>query len=405
MKVYVAAGCCCSRRFLDAERQREFFAANGHTVTGDIATADVCVFHSCGVNEASQGHSLREIRKVLAGKKPDARLYVAGCLPGMNPALLESMQIAGSFVPFEQARIDEIFPAARRWADIPDANVFVSPRAAPSLFRRSSKERGSGAWRQVFLGHLFDRFMNARGRFFIRVGNGCLGSCAYCGHRFSTGPLKSKPLETVRGELMQGLSRGYRSMHLCGEDTGCWGQDIGDSIFHLLDAVAGQEGPFTISVNDCNPRWLVGRYAELAGILKKGKIVQIQLPVQSGSERILRAMDRKYSRAEVMEMLIRLRREFPALRLLSQMIVGFPGEGEEDVRETIDFLNGVRFDYVHFFPFTAIANTPASLLPATVPGTLVAARKERFERLQARISLRRWLLKGRRVVRTPSAPK
>ncbi|HNV85618.1 MAG TPA: radical SAM protein [Candidatus Omnitrophota bacterium] len=384
-KICVKTGCCCSRRFLDAEKQKRFFLANDYLLTEDVSRADVIIFNSCGVTELTRLESLGALKRILDGKPERARLFVGGCLPGIWPRDISGLSVDGIFTPQTACDLDSFFRGPVKWDDVADGNTFNSPKVVRSF------------WGQVWkLGlvfsvsrMIFDRYMNSLGKFFLRINHGCLGRCSYCGHRFSTAGLRSKPLRILKEEFREGLRKGYRSFVLSGEDTGCWGMDSGDTVFHLLEELTAIPGDCRIAVNDFNPRWLVGKTDRLKEILQKGKIVQLQLPVISGSGKLLEAMNRGYSREELMSVLLELRARFPRLVLLTQMIVGFPGETEADVRETEELLKAVRFDYAHFFAFTPIPGTEACELPGRVDSETIRRRKNRLENLQCRIAVRR----------------
>jgi len=389
-KICVQAGCCCSRRFLDAEKQKSFFLANGYSLTDEVSRADVIIFNSCGVTEMTRRESMAALRKILNEKPEQARFFVGGCLPGIWPGDLSSLPVDGKFTPQTMDFLDSFFRGPVKWNEVADGNVFNSPKVVKSFLKQVWKLGPVLSVSRM----IFDRYMNSRGRFFLRINHGCLGHCSYCGHRFSTAHLRSKPLEVVMNEFKEGLNRGYRSFVISGEDTGCWGMDSGDTVFHLLEELTEIPGNYRISINDFNPRWLIGQTDRFGEILRKGKIAQLQLPVISGSGRLLKAMNRQYSRDELMALLLGIRSHFPRLVLLSQLIVGFPGETEEDVRETADLLRKVRFDYAHFFAFTPIPGTKACELPGRVSPGIVLRRKNQFERLQCSIAIRRLIAKN-----------
>jgi tRNA A37 methylthiotransferase MiaB len=221
-----------------------------------------------------------------------------------------------------------------------------------------------------------------REAFSIVVGRGCPDECSYCGIKSAIGPLVSKPLEEVLAEFRRGIEAGYRDFHLIAGDVGAYGLDLGTDIAVLLGGIFGERGDYRLYIDEFNPRYFVEHFPVLRGLLSSNRrrIGILTLPVQSGSGRIIRMMNRQYSPETLRECLLSLGRACPGIVLGTHVIVGFPGETEEDFEETMSFLRGVPFSYIEAFRYEDRPGIPSAALPAKVPDKVKHRRLRRIRR-------------------------
>jgi MiaB/RimO family radical SAM methylthiotransferase len=224
----------------------------------------------------------------------------------------------------------------------------------------------------------------------IIVARGCEGFCTYCAIKQALGPLVSTPLESVIHQARI-LVKNERQpiVSLIAGDLGAYGQDIGSNICELLEVIFEIDAAFKLVLNDFNPEWLIKYSDRLLPILAryKHKVDHIKLPVQSGSDRVLHRMGRRYAKAELIEHIGALNREVPSLPISTHIMVGFPGESDEEFNQTVSLLDAMHFEYVTVFKYSDRPGTPSSAFPDKIP--------ERTKRQRLRM-LRKKLLAERR---------
>ena len=214
----------------------------------------------------------------------------------------------------------------------------------------------------------------------ISIADGCLGGCAYCAIRNATGHLRSRPMEAIARELEAGVAAGQKLIQLVSEDTGAYGQDIGSNIVELLERLLRTPGDYELIMIDFNPRWLVKYERELIDLFARHRdhLRELFVPVQSGSTRILKAMRRAYTAEETRAALLRLKGALPHLRLRTTIIIGFPGETEEDFAATRRFVEDIGFFEVTLNKYEDRPGSASSRFPDKIPQELIDARTRRL---------------------------
>ena len=362
----------CVRRGLDSIRIHDFLAGNGWVSTPRIGDADLVVVTTCGAVRDNEERSLNAIREAQRRKSEDARLVVAGCLPKIRPERIEALGPC-TFIPTgELHRFDELVGARVPIASVPEANTLAQNRDIYNFviaYRLFRKLRNSASMTELFkrlsLRPGFLRLFALLSRidyalegltrlrlpqrivpyYSISISEGCLGNCSYCCIKLATGFQRSKPIETVVEEVREGLRKGHRHIQLVAEDTGCYGIDIGTALPDLLEAVLAVEGDYRLILIDCNPRWLIRYRERLIPLFERhqDRIQELFFPIQSGSDAVLLRMRRHYGAGPLREALLEVRRRAPRVRLRTTVIVGFPGETEEDFQASLRLVDEVGF--------------------------------------------------------------
>ena len=214
---------------------------------------------------------------------------------------------------------------------------------------------------------------------YVTIMEGCNNFCAYCVVPFTRGREKYRPLPLILDEIKKLADSGYQEIHLLGQNVNSYrdpqsGQDLVD----LLEKVNQIEGLQWIRFITSHPRNFHRRLAEAMAHLEK-VCHQLHLPLQAGSNKILSLMKRQYTREEYLEKIALLRELIPDISLSTDIIVGFPGEEEEDFEETLEVLRQVQFDNIFSFRYSPRPRTAAARLPDSVP---LAVKRERLIRLQ-----------------------
>ena len=370
MRVYVESFGCSQNQGEGAGIARDL-SARGHELARDPSRADVGILVTCGVIGPTESRMVRRWQ-ALSSRVP--RVVVTGCLVPLRCDLMRGPgRERTTFVPIrEQAHLPALLDA---WA--PDAPVIpAAPVPEPELPPLPVTEE-------------------------VVIAQGCTSGCSYCFSRLARGRLTSVPVSEVVRRVRSATRRGVREIRLTGLDTAAWGEDLPgpERLPELLRAVESLPGDFSVRVGMMSPQSLEPRLDDYLEALSAGRAYRfLHLPLQSGSDRVLEAMRRGYRADQFRRQVEEARRRIPDLHLATDVIVGFPGETEEDFRATEELLEAVGPETVNVTRFSPRPGTPAAHLPPLPPR--VAKRRSRSVaalRLRlARSRLERWI--GARTV-------
>lgn len=341
-KVKLYAGLVCPRRSLDYKKLEKYFIANGCEIVSDLNTATQIVIVSCGFIE----RNIQESLKILdCAQKTDANIIVGGCLPDIDIERLKWYKNIGIITTKEIERIDSFFPDFTiKFKEISDANELHNYHEIDSICGK----------RDNYIEECFyDRyeFEYKIKTFLIRIADGCNSKCTYCSHRDAIGPFKSKPIETCIQEFKEGLQNGYKVFRITAMDTGHYGIDLKTNFPMLLDKFLSIDPQIQLILEDLNPVWLVKYREEITEYCRQNKVRMIQTPIQSGSPAVLKAMRRFSNIEELMNIFNRLKTAYSPLHFTTEVLVGFPGETENDFDATLNFLFSSKIDYAYFYPY------------------------------------------------------
>jgi threonylcarbamoyladenosine tRNA methylthiotransferase CDKAL1 len=193
----------------------------------------------------------------------------------------------------------------------------------------------------------------------IRISNGCIGNCSFCGIKKAIGAQKSNPINECVTRFKLALNEGNKNILLVAEDAGSYGIDIDSNLPELLEKLTNISDEYSITITSISPLYIVKYIDQLKEILKKQKITNINIPIQSGSERILKLMN-KYSDIEKIENTVfQLKKSFQKLEIEAQMMIGFPTETEQDFENTLDIIKKLSFDMIFILKFPNVPRTDA----------------------------------------------
>jgi tRNA A37 methylthiotransferase MiaB len=390
MKVYFTTNGFCANRNLDITRLGNYFKANGATIVKDPRAADYIVLVTCAYKKYRADTAFSSI-KTLSGYKGE--LIVAGCLPAIEPARFKESFKGRYITTKEIGAIDGLFPEFKvKFSQVPDANIPYAGHEL-SLYERCVNGLSfSPAFLKKIYGYMRE---NARaGLFFmrhgmlpkeacIRISDGCLGSCSYCAIKFAVGRLKSKPLKECAREYRQLLSKGYRIFNLVADDLGAYGQDIQSSFAQLLDVLSRESRGLGArwKLTHFHPIWAIKYQENVSGHIASQEIFDMQCPVQSGSERILKLMSRYSNRDEITRTLQDFKKANKNLYLRTQIIAGFPSETDEDFLSSLDFIKVARFNHVQIFPYYDGQGTAAERLTPKIDFSAIVERVRRGKKV------------------------
>jgi len=346
----------CQMNVHDSERLEGQLLSLGLGPSPSADEADLVLLNTCSVREKAAQKVMTRIGEL--GRLPDPPLVgVCGCVGEQEGEALLARSGAVGFVlgPAQVSRLGEVVLAASAGQRLVLTGFEAPPgrHAGPVVRRRSS-------------------------RAMVTVIEGCAQHCTYCVVPRTRGPEVSRPATEILGEVRTLVEAGVREIELLGQTINAYQCPEGQSNFaELLDDVATIPGLDRLRFVTSHPRFfddaLIETMARHPNVSR-----YLHLPVQAGSDRILRRMARRYTRAQYLDLIGRIRSTIPDVNLSTDVIVGFPGESEADFEETLDLLARVRFGQVFAFAFSPRPRTPASRLPEQVPE---AESRDRLHRL------------------------
>ena len=389
----------CHECFVDASIVQKFLQErHGLILADNIAEADIIVLLGCAVMQPKEEQSREFIKIALERKKQGSQVIVSGCIAKTRPELAaqygsscnglaaEIENLIGLVGEYSQYQAN--FPYQPYRGHKKDLLGSVARRVRQKTFVESMKHGGKiEDWMLRYLSNpllavlsRYKDFVEAKidvwdsETYTIKVSTGCRGNCSYCSIRNSRGSVRSKSLECVLEEFNTGFQKGYRNFALIGTDIGDYGKDHGNDLLDLLKTLIEIPEHFNLRLRNVNPRWIIANGAAFHDVLRSGKIAYMESPIQSSSNRILQLMRRGYRAEDFLDAIQEIRNVCPSLFIKSQIIVGFPGESDEDFRHSLDCCRSRLFDYVDVFRYSDRPNTDAALLPDKLPQNLIMKR-------------------------------
>ena len=351
--LYIIATLGCKVNQVETQAMETMLRGHGHRRAQPGETADAVIVNSCAVT-AESGRKTRQIIRRLADENPGAVIAVSGCYSQLEP---EKVKELGASVVFGAS----------------DRTAFVE------AVEKAVAEHGEYEWiDKPFERRIFEELragaFDGRTRAMLKIQDGCHNFCSYCIIPYTRGRLRSLPLETAGEESARLAAEGFRELVLTGIEVASYGVDLPGKpgLADLIETVAAASGEMRIRLGSLEPTVITEGFCEKTAALKK-LCPHFHLSLQSGCDRTLKAMNRKYNTEEFFAVTERLRKYFPGCALTGDLITGFPGETEEDHAETLAFIERCRFAALHVFPYSRRPGTKAD----TMPGQLTSAVKSR----------------------------
>jgi ribosomal protein S12 methylthiotransferase len=355
----------CVKNQVDAEIAMDTLNTAGWRAVADPADAAVIIINSCGFIESAKQES---INAVLGYRQqyPDKKIILAGCLAQRYAEeLAESLPEAD--VIFGNRDISKITDAAAAALKLSGTVMLPDPALEP-----------------VFSGKR--PLLSLPGSGYIKISEGCNNHCTFCAIPHIRGSLVSRPIVHVVEECQQLLDRGIQELCLIGQDIGSYLTDTGKpGLSDLLEALARLEGRFWVRLLYIHPDHFPPPILE---ILRQDSrfLPYFDLPFQHGSHRILRGMNRFGTPESYLALIERIRTDLPDAVIRSTFLTGFPGETDADFQMLLDFQNKAQLDWAGCFTYSREEDTPAYWMKPRVSKSLAAARKQRVEEQQRRIT-------------------
>lgn len=336
----------CRTNQYESQAYQDQLIQMGYTQAGEGEEAEICIVNTCTVTESADSHSRHAIRQ-LARENPNTKLVVTGCSAEQHTAAIQQIEGVSQVVSnFEKEQlIAKIFPDE----DVPEFSI---------------------------------KNFDAHTRAFVKVQDGCDSFCTYCTIPYVRGRSRSRTIPDILHEVEGLIANGFKEVVITGINVGDFdghpaeGQEPNSlsELIRIVDQVPGLE---RLRLSSIDPDEIDD---ELADAILNGRKTckSMHIVLQSGSNVILKRMNRKYTRQIFLSTVERLRAADPDFTFTTDIIVGFPGETDADFAETLDVMREVKFAKVHMFPYSERPRTRAALYPNKVPKNIIQQRKQQI---------------------------
>lgn len=323
MKIYLEThGCTFNQADTDIMAN---ILAKKYDIVYDVEEADVIILNTCYVKLPTEQKMITKIRKYKT-EFPDKKLIIGGCMVEVDDKRLEKFAGDDCWIgPHKLDKVDEVVEKA------------IKGEVVHEYGKTRAIKAGKGKKNSESLVHI------------LQICEGCNGQCTFCCTRIARGFLISYPIDVIVEEAKDAVEHGCKELQVTAQDTACFGMDTGESFADLLNKLGAIEGDFRIRVGMMNPQSIKNQLHEVIDAFKNNdKIFNfVHLPIQSGSPKVLKEMNRKHTLDEYKYILNEFRKEIPQMSLATDIIVGYPTETEEDFNQTLELLKEIKPDIVH----------------------------------------------------------
>lgn len=342
MKIFLdSIGCRLNQS--EIEKMGRQFREAGHDLVGNAAEADLVIVNTCAVTAAASADSRQKIR--AAARSGDARIVATGCYATIDPAAIMNLP-----------SVEDVLSNAEK------DKLVIRVIGKDNRFLISSSARIPLPGRQK------------RTRAFIKIQDGCDNRCTFCITRIARGASRSIDAEEIFQDVERALISEVKEIVLTGVNLGSWGRESGSSssLAVLINEIANRFHPPRIRLSSLEP-WDVDE-GIISALSLPGFCQHLHLPLQSGSDEVLRRMARRITCEDFESTTARIRKASPHIAITTDVMVGFPGETDENFNESLAFVRSIDFAGGHVFSYSLRPGTPAELLPDRVKPSVIKER-------------------------------
>ena len=355
----------CQQNEADSEKLRGYLAQCGYRIVQEAEGADVVIMNTCAIREHAEQRVFGNLGALTHTKRrhPRQKIFLCGCMAGETKV---SDRIKKSY-----PHVDGVFSTHHLW-QFPEILWKVLNQKKRQFY--IVDEPGS-------IAEGIPQIRDSKLKAWVSIMYGCNNFCTYCIVPYVRGRERSRAPEDILAECRQLIEAGAKEITLLGQNVNSYGKDLGGGMdfADLLEAIAQIPGEFLVRFMTSHPR--DASFKLFDTMAKYDKIAkQLHLPFQSGSSRVLKAMNRHYDRETYLSKVLYAKKVMPELVLTSDVIVGFPGETEEEFEETISLIQQVHYDSLFTFIFSPRPGTPAATMEDPTPKE---EKSRRFDKLCA----------------------
>ncbi|MEM3351639.1 MAG: tRNA (N(6)-L-threonylcarbamoyladenosine(37)-C(2))-methylthiotransferase [Saccharolobus sp.] len=337
-------GCALNRA--DSYVMMTLLKSEGYNFVEKPEDADIIILNTCAVRLETEERMKQRIKEL---NKLSKKLIVAGCMSSAEPATVLSISPNSSLIgPQAVEKIVDVVKSQDRKVILEGDRALITPR--------------------VFEGKIA----------IIPIADGCAGNCNFCITKLARRKLRSYPLREIVESAKYAIQNNAKEIELTGQDTAAYGLDLGGTInlTDVVNKIAEIDGDFMIRIGMMTPEQAMRIADDIIEVLKNPKVYKfIHLPVQSGDDRVLKLMNRKYTVDEYKELVLEIRRKIPFVNITTDIIIGHPGEDEEAFNNTLSLMKELRFERIHLAMYSLRPNTRSASMPQ-VPDSI---KKQRMQ--------------------------
>ncbi len=342
----------CRLNEAELETWAQDFQKAGHKITRQHSDADLIVINSCAVTQDAARKSKRLIRRIHR-ESPKAKLVVSGCYATLNQD--EAAELMGVDLVVSNKDKNELVSKSLSELNLDSMPAMSTEPGEVSLFSRG------------------------RQRAFVKVQDGCRYRCTFCIVTVARGEEQSRPVQAIIEEINNLSEQGIQEVILTGVHLGGYGSEINSHLTELLQTILAETDIPRIRLGSLEPWDLPQNFFQL--FENQRLMPHLHLPLQSGSDAVLRRMARRCKTAEFSSIVQQAREQIPHFNVTTDIIVGFPGETEREWQESFDFIEQIGFGHIHIFTYSSREGTKAATLPNPVPNEVKKQRSQQLHRL------------------------
>jgi len=347
----------CSANQNNSEIMRGILVQSGLQFTDNPKIADILIINTCIVKEPTENKIKSRINELSKLGKP---IIIAGCMPEVRKIKKNNIYSLGI------SHIKDIAKLVKRISE---------ERYSEKEFLEKRKE--------IKLGN---KLNNNKLVGITQISEGCLGNCNYCLTKLVKGNLFSYPEDEILENVEWDIKNGCKEIWLTSQDNASYGLDSGTNLVKLLRKILEIPGKYRIRIGMMNPNHILPILDELTEVYKDERIYKfLHLPLQSGSDKILKSMGRKYTSSQFLNIVSKFRKQIPELILAIDVILAYPGETEQDYKETLKIIEQVRPDVMNLTRYWPMSGTRAAILPQ-LSRKIASQRAAEVQKLHLRIS-------------------
>ncbi len=343
----------CKVNQYEVEAIKEIFKNRGYQIVDFDDQADVYIVHTCTVTHLSDRKSRQFIRKAIK-KNPDAIVAATGCYAQVSPEEIEKIQ-----------GVDVVLGTKDRYKIV-------------DMVEKAHKDKQIKLVTDSKANREFEELpvvKPSRARAFLKIQEGCDRFCTYCIVPYARGPVKSRAFKNTIDEVKNLINEGYQEIVLTGVHTGTYGKDLlhNENLFTLVEEIVKINGLKRLRISSLDPDDIS---EELLKLMTENDLIcpHYHIPLQSGDDHILKKMGRRYNLNDYRELTNKIRDKRPDAAITTDVIVGFPGEDENNFENTMNFIKEISFADLHVFKYSPRKGTPAAEYPGQVASHIKTQR-------------------------------
>jgi MiaB/RimO family radical SAM methylthiotransferase len=381
-KIFIdSAAWFCEGNIIDSSRIYRYMIENGHKIINNPSNADYIIINSCGFIKDREDRSVKLINKYNSLKKENATIIIFGCLIKINPELINSLQSCAIDLN-ENEKFDRIFYNNTKFENIdPYCDEFTKQQL---FYKKNVKQQLKYplfSLTKLFLPISkklktnYNKIINSttyNDKILVEICRGCASNCSYCVIKKAKGKVHSRTIKDILSDIKK-IYDPSKKLLLVADDCSCYGVDINTNFFGLLDEINKKFPDLAIDIDAINPEWLVRCPNEYIKLFKDGRFNFVTIPVQSGSNKVLKNMNRHYDIYKVVKIVDKIKKVSPKTFIYSHFIVGYPGENWFDFFKTM--ICALHFDFPIFLIYSEHKRSASIFLSNQKARVTILARK------------------------------